>query len=126
MGISWGALSGSFLAPFLYGLYWKKTTKASVVTSFYVGTTVMIIQLLISMNVINVNGTIFSMIFKNSLYSGVFCMLISLILVPLVSLITPSTKPKGVTKMFSCYDQTVMVPAKEVLTDLDEEPSNNK
>ncbi len=27
MGISWGALAGSFLAPFLYGLYWKKATK---------------------------------------------------------------------------------------------------
>ena len=29
MGVSWGALAGSFLAPFLYGLYWKKTTKAA-------------------------------------------------------------------------------------------------
>ena len=28
MGVSWGALAGSFLAPFLYGLYWKRTTKA--------------------------------------------------------------------------------------------------
>ena len=24
----WGALAGAFLAPFLYGLYWKRTTKA--------------------------------------------------------------------------------------------------
>ncbi len=23
MGISWGALAGAFLAPFMYGLYWK-------------------------------------------------------------------------------------------------------
>ena len=23
MGVSWGALAGSFLAPFLYGLYWN-------------------------------------------------------------------------------------------------------
>ena len=28
MGVSWGALAGAFLAPFLYGLYWKRTTKA--------------------------------------------------------------------------------------------------
>ena len=27
MGISWGALAGSFLGPLIYGLYWKKTTK---------------------------------------------------------------------------------------------------
>ena len=26
MGVSWGALAGAFLAPFMYGLYWKKTT----------------------------------------------------------------------------------------------------
>ena len=26
MGISWGALAGAFLAPFLYGLYWKGVT----------------------------------------------------------------------------------------------------
>ena len=27
MGVSWGALAGAFLAPFLYGLYWKKATR---------------------------------------------------------------------------------------------------
>ena len=37
MGISWGALAGSFLAPFLYSLYWKKTTKAACWTSFVFG-----------------------------------------------------------------------------------------
>ena len=31
MGISWGALAGAFLAPFLYGLYWKGVTRAGVV-----------------------------------------------------------------------------------------------
>ena len=34
MGVSWGALAGAFLAPFLYGLYWKKTTKAACWASF--------------------------------------------------------------------------------------------
>ena len=120
MGISWGALSGSFLAPFLYGLYWKKTTKAAVVTSFYFGTSVMILQLLISMGIITVTGPVLGLLFKNSLYSGVFCMLASLIIVPVISILTPKTKPKGTGKMFACYDTTVMVPAKVVLTDLDE------
>ena len=27
MGISWGALAGAFLAPFMYGLYWKGVTR---------------------------------------------------------------------------------------------------
>jgi SSS family solute:Na+ symporter/sodium/proline symporter len=38
MGISWGALAGAFLAPFLYGLYWKRATKASVWTLLPVAT----------------------------------------------------------------------------------------
>lgn len=37
MGISWGALAGAFLAPFLYGLYWKRVTKAAVWASFIAG-----------------------------------------------------------------------------------------
>ena len=37
MGISWGALAGAFLAPFLYGLYWKGVTRAAVWASFICG-----------------------------------------------------------------------------------------
>ncbi len=37
MGVSWGALAGSFLAPFLYGLYWKGVTKASAFVCFIWG-----------------------------------------------------------------------------------------
>ncbi|MDR1301738.1 MAG: sodium/solute symporter [Treponema sp.] len=28
MSLSWGAVSGSFAAPYIYGLYWKRSTKA--------------------------------------------------------------------------------------------------
>jgi SSS family solute:Na+ symporter len=28
MSLSWGAVSGSFAAPYIYGLYWKRVTKA--------------------------------------------------------------------------------------------------
>ena len=41
MGVSWGALAGAFLAPFLYGLYWKKATRAACWTSFLFSTLVM-------------------------------------------------------------------------------------
>ena len=120
MGVSWGALSGAFLAPFLYGLYWKKTSKASVATSFILGCTLMIIQLLISMGFIHVSGAFFGLVFKNSLYSGVFSMLSSLIIVPIVSLISAKTRPANVEQMFACYDTTVTVQVKNVLAD-DEE-----
>ena len=37
MGVSWGALAGAFLAPFLYGLYWKRATAPAVWASFIFG-----------------------------------------------------------------------------------------
>ncbi|MCR5798206.1 MAG: sodium:solute symporter [Eubacterium sp.] len=120
MGISWGALSGAFLAPFLYGLYWKKVTKAGVTTGFIFGIVTMIIQLLISLKILTVSGPILETIFKNSLYSGVFAMLTSLIIVPIVSLLTGKTTPDGVDEMFNCYGQTVRVHARTSLTDEEE------
>lgn len=117
MGISWGALSGAFLAPFMYGLYWKKVSKVSVASSFAFSVTVMIIQLCISLKLFTVSGVFLSFIFKNSLYSGVFCMLSGLVIVPLVSLVTKKSRPSDTEKMFSCYDAKVLVPAKDVLTE---------
>lgn len=119
MGVSWGALSGAFLAPFLYGLYWKKTSKAAVAVSFCFATVVEIVQLLKSLGVVQVGGAFLTFIFKNSLYSGVFCMLAGLVIVPLVSVLTQATKPENVDNMFTCYDKKVIVPAREILTEED-------
>ncbi len=47
MGVSWGALAGAFLAPFLYGLYWKKTTRAAVWTTVIFGVSLMLFELLV-------------------------------------------------------------------------------
>ena len=107
MGVSWGALAGAFLAPFLYGLYWKKTTKAAVVTSFIFGTGLEIVQLLISIGLFTPTTPVLSFVFTNSLYSGVFAMVGGLILVPIVSLLTQKTLPKNIDEKFSCYDTKV-------------------
>ena len=116
MGVSWGALAGAFLAPFLYGLYWKKTTKAAVITSFCFGTGLEIVQLMISVGWINVsNIPVVSFVFTNSLYSGVFAMIGGLILIPIVSLFTQKTKPLNVDDKFSCYDAKVVTNKKDSL-----------
>ena len=117
MGVSWGALAGAFLAPFLYGLYWKKTTRAAVWTSFIYGVGLMVIQLLISMKIITVSGGILSVIFQNSLYSGVFAMLGGLIIVPIVSLFTQNSKPQDTESKFECYNEEITVSAKRSLKD---------
>lgn len=110
MGVSWGALAGAFLAPFLYGLYYKKTTKAAVVASFIYGVGLEVIQLCISLKLFAFpDGTFLSFVFTNSLYSGVFAMVGGLILVPIVSLITKKPSKADVDEMFSCYEQKVVI-----------------
>ena len=105
MGVSWGALAGAFLAPFLYGLYSKKVTKASVVASFIFGVGLETVQLLVSLKVFSVSSIpVLSFVFTNSLYSGVFAMVGGLIIVPIVSALTQKTKPEGVEEIFSCYN----------------------
>jgi SSS family solute:Na+ symporter len=37
MSLSWGAVSGSFAAPYIYGLYWKRATKAGAYAGLLAG-----------------------------------------------------------------------------------------
>jgi SSS family solute:Na+ symporter len=107
MGISWGALSGAFLAPFLYGLYWKGTTRAAVWTSFACGV------LLMTANIFFRSS--FPPLLQSPINSGAFVMLAGLVLVPAVSVVTPKLKRRDVERMFSCYDQKVVVRSRESL-----------
>ena len=115
MGVSWGALAGSFLAPFLYGLYWKKTTKGAVWASFAFGIAVTVVQLLVSFGVITFSGTVLSYLFSSSIRSGVLAMAGGLILVPVVSRITPKMSDAEVEEKFAGYDKKVLVSVKETL-----------
>lgn len=114
MGVSWGALAGAFLAPFLYGLYWKGVTKASVVVCFIWGTGLASVQFLISLGIISNKDWPAFMQFatQNSIYSGAIAMLGGLIIVPLISLVTKKQKADILEDMFSCYN--VKVEVKEV------------
>ncbi|WP_342759831.1 sodium:solute symporter family protein [Kineothrix sedimenti] len=107
MGVSWGALAGSFLAPFLYGLYWKRTTAASVWTAFIFGSGFMICNLLLR--------SYFPAILQSPINAGAFAMVAGLILVPVVSLFTPKLEASFINASFSCYDKTTQVPVKEDL-----------
>ena len=102
MGVSWGALAGAFLAPFLYGLFWKKGTRAAVAGCFIFGTGLELIQLCLSMKWFSFNNGILSFVFTNSLYSGVFAMVGGLILFPIISLFTQKTKPQNCDEKFAC------------------------
>ena len=101
MGVSWGALAGAFLAPFLYGLYWKGVTKASVWCSFVFSTVVMLAN--------TVAKPIFPAMLQSPINAGAFCMIAGLIIVPVVSLVTPKVSKAHVESVFACYDRTVTV-----------------
>ena len=117
MGVSWGALAGSFLAPFLYGLYWKGVTRASCYVCFVWGCALMIIQMIISLGGVDISGwgPFLSYIFASSVRSGVIAMVGSLIIVPVVSLFTKKQAAEEVDAMFDCYDVRVSVRQTEAL-----------
>ena len=77
MGISWGALAGAFLAPFLYSLYWKKTTKAACYTSFIFGTVFMTLNMLNTLKILPLLG-IFAGNLASPINSGAFAMIAGL------------------------------------------------
>ena len=104
MGVSWGALAGAFLAPFMYGLYSKNVTKVSVWASYIWG----------------VGFTVFNMIckfIKSPINAGAVTMVVGMIIVPAISLITPKLNKVFVNDIFSCYEKTVVVHKKHSLED---------
>lgn len=107
MGVSWGALAGAFLAPFLYGLYWKGTTKAGCWSSFLFSVVVMLANIFV--------GDAFPALLRSPINAGAFCMLSGLVLVPVVSLFTKKPDHDLVEGAFSCYDRRVTVRQREAL-----------
>ena len=96
MGISWGALAGAFLAPFLYGLYWKGVTKAAVWASFASGIFI----------------TVSNMFFKfiaSPINAGAAAMIAGMIIVPIVSLISPKMDKAKLDEIFICLEEKVLV-----------------
>ena len=110
MGVSWGALAGAFLAPFMYGLYWKKTSKAACWVSFIFSTVVMLAD-------ISPLKASFPTLLQSPINAGAFCMIMGLILVPIVSLFTPKPSDALVEDAFACYEQKVTVRQKDALGD---------
>ena len=109
MGISWGALAGAFLAPFLYGLYWKRTTKAACTVNFIFSCVVMILNIFFRSS--------FPKLLQSPINAGAFCMIIGFVIVPLVSVLTKAPAKELVEDAFSSYEKKVLVPQKDAIAD---------
>lgn len=109
MSISWGALAGAFLAPFIYGLFSKKITKPAVWASFISGVGITVIHMvLFSLNLFpDLVNSVKALNWKVSILSpinaGAFAMIVGLIIVPVVSSFTKVADKNQVEEVFACY-----------------------
>ena len=124
MGVSWGALAGAFLAPFLYGLYSKKVTKTAVAVGFITGIALAMLSLVCMLTKATFMQVTLSsgekLDFSNPIIMGALCMLFTLIEVPLVSLLTYKFEVKKgildsqkIDGIFSCFNGQVVVSLKD-------------
>ena len=90
MGISWGALAGAFLAPFMLGLYWRGVTTASVWACFIWGVGLTVVNMLIGNPI-------------NPINCGAIAMIGGFPVVLIVSLLSPKMKAEKVRQIFECY-----------------------
>ncbi len=109
MGISWGALAGAFLGPFLYSLYWKKVTKAAVWASFACGVGLTTGNMIL--------GFFGKALIASPINCGAAAMILSLIIVPAVSMITSGPAAEKMEEVFACYEEKVLVPKRKALED---------
>ena len=111
MGISWGAMAGSFLAPFLYSLYWKGTTKAACWACFVFAV------VLTTANVFGWKPELWPGTKMNPIHSGAIAMLAGFVIVPVVSWLTKAPDRRFTDALFACYDRPRQVTAKTDLGD---------
>jgi len=90
MGISWGALAGAFLAPFMLGLYWRGVTTASVWACFIWGVGITVVNMMLGNPI-------------NPINCGAIAMVGGFPVVWLVSLVSPKMNRQTVNKIFECY-----------------------
>lgn len=111
MSYSWGALSGSFLGPFLWGLYSKKTSKAAVWTSFGLGVVLTTAHMCIftffkdSFSGFVSWAASLPLNLASPINAGAVLMILSIVLVPVISAFTKPCDEKTVENAFAAYQK---------------------
>ena len=109
MSYSWGALSGAFLGPFLWGLYSKKTTKTAVWVSFALGVLTTTAHMCIftffkeqCAGIVKWAASL-PLNLASPINAGALLMILSIVLVPIVSAFTKPCDKETVDNAFSAY-----------------------
>ncbi len=88
MALSWGTIAGAFLAPYVYGLFWKGTTKAGAWAGMISGV------------VVSIAGSLLFPDEKIAPLVSTVAMLIPMVIVPIVSLVTKKYETSHLNKIF--------------------------
>jgi SSS family solute:Na+ symporter len=92
MSLSWGVLSGAFMAPYILGIFSKKITKAGAYAGLYAGVTCAIVLTL-------------TMGSANSPLAASIAMIVPFIVTPIVSLFTPKVDEEIINMAFNNIDK---------------------
>ncbi|MDD6083342.1 MAG: sodium/solute symporter [Oscillospiraceae bacterium] len=107
MSISWGALAGAFLAPFMYGLYSKKVTRAAVAACFISGVGITVVHMFVfSLGFfpeLTAAAAKLRLNIASPINAGAIAMLAGLVIVPVVSRFTSNSDQAELDKAFDCY-----------------------
>jgi solute:Na+ symporter, SSS family len=87
ISLSWGVVAGSFMAPYIYGLYWKRTTKVGAASGMLTG-------LILAIGLFIYLGP------GKSPISASIAMIVPFIVVPIVSLMTQPPNKELLNKSF--------------------------
>lgn len=107
MGLSWGTLAGAFLGPFFYGLMWRRANKFALWASIASSLLINVVNLLVG--------------FTAAPIAGAVAILASLVVVPLVSIVTPQQDKVFLDKVFSCYEEKITIDVEHKLHLTDDE-----
>ena len=88
MSLSWGCVAGAFMAPFIFALYWKRTTLIGVKAGMATGLTLGVVLFFV------LGG-------NNSPIASSIAILVPFIVVPAVSLVTKPPSGKLLDKAFA-------------------------
>ncbi len=100
MSLSWGTLAGCFLGPYIWGLYSKKATKKGAYAGIVSGLSVTLILYSVSL-ILSHTGNAAAAGYFSPPAIGVFAMIASVIIVPLVSRFTAPPSSEMLEPLFA-------------------------
>lgn len=103
MALSWGTVAGTFLAAYIYGLFWPKTTRAGAWAGMITGLSIALGgYFIISLQPAFIDPSLLKLFTEwGTPFFGSLAMIVPLIIIPLVSLVTPEYSKEHINKVYN-------------------------